>query len=366
MAPTFQGSLGCVQIRLFSSVMIECASSLNGIPCFLPLNCLSEHVQKSNEMIIVGGLQTIMKKAKTKKWNGKLHITMKTQDIIDPYLAALYNTYSLSAGLTDPYQDSTLPPPTKVNFTIDTTYIPEGEYDSCNLELILHDDISVELFIWKEFNGTEVRVFLMYKMTAWNFDASRGSRFDVEYDVLQNSMKKGSFEMEKIVGWPSERKSTAELLCEAKLKIDGKLKKLCRSPYKWINRVPEQYLNCMDLDLDEVDTDGSSILHKLAELNEYKNMECVLDKIKNLDPLDKQGFTPLHKACVFSAFQAGRLLIQNGANVNLVTDYGDSPLMLLAKIKNPDLSLIKLILEFNAIRRMAKAKADIQKILQPV
>ena len=40
MAPSFPGTLCCVQMRIFSGVMIECASNLDGIKCFVPIHCL--------------------------------------------------------------------------------------------------------------------------------------------------------------------------------------------------------------------------------------------------------------------------------------------------------------------------------------
>lgn len=380
MSPTFEGLLGCVQIRIFSAVMLECASSLEGIPCFVPPNCLSESAKSGVEKIIVGGLETILKKAKTRKWNGKMAISMKTQNIIDPYLAALYNTYSLSAGLTDPYQDCTLPPPQTVKFTLDTTYIAEGENDCCKLEVLHHDKLTVVIFTWKEFNRSGVRTFVRHNRTTWNFDASRGSRFDIEYYVLENRMKTSNVEMDKIVGWPSERRSIDELLFETKLKMDGRLKRLKRSTYKWIKHVPEQYLKSMDIDLDKINKEGSSILHNLAELNEYKNMECLMDKTIDIDTLDKYGQTPLHRACASSSFKSAKLLIQNGANVNLVTKNGDSPLMLLASHKKQDVSLIKMLVEFNAKRcyankegmraidfaTMANAKEHVKTLLKPI
>jgi hypothetical protein len=90
MAPTFQGFLGCVQIKIFSSVMLECASHLEGIPCFVPIHCLDVNSKQVVEEIITTGLSTIMKRAETKKWNGRKVISQKTQDIIDPFLASLY------------------------------------------------------------------------------------------------------------------------------------------------------------------------------------------------------------------------------------------------------------------------------------
>ena len=79
--------------------------------------------------------------------------SLKTQNIIDPFLSALYNTYSLSADLTYPYEERTLPQSLK--FTIDITYIAEGEEDSCKLEVLIHADMDIVLFCWKkEINQT--------------------------------------------------------------------------------------------------------------------------------------------------------------------------------------------------------------------
>jgi hypothetical protein len=52
--------------------------------------------KKKIETIITGGLSTILKKAETRKWNGKKEISSKMQNIIDPFLASLYNSLILS------------------------------------------------------------------------------------------------------------------------------------------------------------------------------------------------------------------------------------------------------------------------------
>ena len=379
MAPTFKGLLGCVQIMIFSSVMLECASSLDGINCFVPIHCLSDEAKISVEKIIAGGLQTILKKAQTRQWNGKLKISPKTQNIIDPYLASLYNTYSLAASLTDPYQDCTRPIQEIVQFTIDTNFIPEGRNDSCKLEVLLHDDINIIIFAWKEFLGNGLRALMRHNRTTWNFDASHGSRFDISYHLLENKMLLDKSEMEKTVGWPSERIDICELMVEIKQKKNGKIKQLSRSTYKWMKQVPEQYLKCMDIDLDETDDKGRTLLHYLAKINDYKNMGCVMGKVKYIDAFDENNWTPLHKACSAGSFKAAKFLIQQGANVNNLTSNGDSPLMLLAKNKKHDLDLIKLLLEFNAKRHlenndrmrafdiatMSNAEEQVKQLLRP-
>ena len=352
MAPTFKGLLGCVQIMIFSSVMLECASSLNGIYCFVPIHCLSEESKISVEKIIAGGLHTILKKAKTRQWNGKLRISSKTQNIIDPYLASLYNTYSLAASLTDPYQDCSLPIQEIVQFTIDTNFIPEGRNDSCKLEVLLHDDTNIIIFAWKEFLDNGLRALMRHNRTTWNFDASHSSRFDISYNLLEKKMLLDKSEMEKTVGWPSERMDIRDLKFEIKQKKHGKIKQLSRSTYKWMKQVPEQYLKCMDIDLDEADTKGRTLLHYLAKINDYKNMDCVMGKVKYIDAFDDNHWTPLHKACSAGSFKAAKFLIRNGANVNHLTSNGNSPLMLLVQNKKQDFNLIKLLLEFNAKRHL--------------
>jgi hypothetical protein len=379
MAPTFKGLLGCVQIRIFSSVMLECASSLNGIHCFVPIHCLSAQSKVCVEKIIVGGLQTILKKAQTRKWNGKMQISMNAQNTIDPYLAALYNTFSLSASLTDPYQDCSLPTPEMVKFTIDTNYIAEGRNDSCKLEVLLHDHLNIVIFTWKEFVGDGLQAFLRHNRTTWNFDASHGSRFDISYNILEKKMLINKSEMNKTVGWPSERMDICALMSEINLKKHGKTKQLSRSTYKWMKLVPEQYLNCMDIDLDEADSKGRTLLHYLAKINDPKNMECLMGKVKYIDSMDENFQTPLHKACSSGSVKAAKLLIEKGADVNLLTSNGDSPLMLLAANKKHDVTLIKMLLEFNAKRHfenkdkmraidiatMTSANEHVKQLLKP-
>jgi hypothetical protein len=350
MAPRFQGVLSCVQIKVFSSVMLECASNLEGIPCFVPIHCLSTNARNTVENIITEGLSTIMKRAETTKWNGKRGISLKVQNIIDPFLASLYNTYSISAALTDPYQDSSLPPPDRVKFTIDVTYIAEGENDNCKLEVLLHDKLTIVLFIWKEFKNHGSDVFLRHTMTTWTLCVTNGNLFTIEFDIKENKMTTSVGELEKIVGWPKERMSIVQMIEEAKLKVDCKLKHLSHRTYKWIKKVPIQYLNGMRIDLDEVNDDGVTLLHILSELNETKNIKCLLGKMQNIDPYDSYGQTPLHRACANSSFKAAKILIEHGSDVNALTDNNDSPLTILASQKKQDINLLKMLLDLNAKR----------------
>ena len=79
MAPKFEGVLACVQMRIFSSVMVECASDVDGLTCFLPIHLLSSSAKANVHRIINGGLTIILKRAESRRWNGKKRITLKTQ-----------------------------------------------------------------------------------------------------------------------------------------------------------------------------------------------------------------------------------------------------------------------------------------------
>ena len=77
MSPSFEGFLGCMKIKIFSNVMIQCASDLQGIPCFVPIHCLDGASKNTVQKIITSGLENILKKAETKKLNGTKKILPK-------------------------------------------------------------------------------------------------------------------------------------------------------------------------------------------------------------------------------------------------------------------------------------------------
>ena len=289
-----------------------------------------------------------MKRAETRRWNGKKTITLKNQNIIDPFLAALYNAYSLSAVLTDPYKDCTMKVTDSVKFTIDTTFISEGEEDSCKIEILLHDDCDIVILAWKEFKRDGTFVFLRHKKTTWSFPVKNGNLFDIEYHIFDNKMTSSAGEMDRIVGWPKQRMSIIKMIEELNLRKSSKFKKLSKSTYKWIKKVPRQYLEILDMDLDLVNEDGLTLLHVLAETKESKYMEWNIDKTKIVDAADNEGKTPLHKACDASNVNTAKILLLNGANINAVTKNGNTPLMLLASQKKPDQSFVKMLLDFNA------------------
>lgn len=264
MAPTFQGLLGCLQIKIFSGVMLECASDLVSIPCFLPIHLLPTSDKQSVEKIIKSGLATIMKKAETTTWNGKKKISLKTQNILDPFLASLYNTYSIAASFTDPYQDCILPLPETIRFKINVDFIPEGEMDCCKLELLLVGNTEIVLFLWKEFKKSGTFLLIRQRKTTWSMNATYGNLLELNYDIKRNKMMTATKELERLVGWPKDRMDIMDMITEAKQKVNGNIKSLNSRTYKWIRKVPTQYLRAMEVDLEHRTSDGNTLLHILA------------------------------------------------------------------------------------------------------
>lgn len=130
MAPTFKGVLSCCQLKMASSIMLECATELDGVYCFLPLHCLPSRKKDNIKGIIEAGLSTILHQAQKRSYlHKKFFITQKRQDQIDPYLACFYNCYSLASNFTQPYMSEGSFQQSFVKFQVNPKFIPEGEND---------------------------------------------------------------------------------------------------------------------------------------------------------------------------------------------------------------------------------------------
>lgn len=107
--------------------------------CFLPLNLLPEWKKKNVQRIIEKGFSTILSRAEERCFLlGKMSISQKRQDQIDPFLSCFYNTYSLCAGLTDPYCVDPSVYPKDVSFKVHPRFIAEGECDHTQVRIFYY------------------------------------------------------------------------------------------------------------------------------------------------------------------------------------------------------------------------------------
>ena len=69
MAPNFQGILSCCQLKMVSCVLMECATEIENVRCFLPLHMLPSKKQAEN------GLQSrSSENGKTAVWHYGLKV----------------------------------------------------------------------------------------------------------------------------------------------------------------------------------------------------------------------------------------------------------------------------------------------------
>ena len=132
MAPDFQGKLRCYQLEMISSVLLQSASEIGGVHCFLPVHLLPTNKKNTIRTILEKGLSEIIDHAKQKSFLGKSIITQQRQDQLDPYLAGFYNSYSLASNFTQPYQAEV---PDEILFSVNSNFIAEGEEDLVQVKL---------------------------------------------------------------------------------------------------------------------------------------------------------------------------------------------------------------------------------------
>ena len=140
LATNFEGILRSWQLRMISSVLLECASQIEGVYCFLPLHILPGKKKDTIQKILEDGLSKIIMEAEEKTFWGKKITSQKRQDQLDPYLAGFYNSYSIASSFTQPYQEEV---PELLVFTVNTNFIAEGEEDLVQVKFYLHQNNTI-------------------------------------------------------------------------------------------------------------------------------------------------------------------------------------------------------------------------------
>ena len=90
-----------------------------------------------------------------------------------------------------------------------------------------------------------------------------------------------------------------------------------------------------------LDISGNTLLH-LAYKREYQGLSDWLPQIKNIDAINSQGQSLLHSAVLNGDESLSKLLVQQGAEVDLVDSHGETPVSLAISKNHGDLATLLL------------------------
>ena len=129
-----------------------------------------------------------------------------------------------------------------------------------------------------------------------------------------------------------------------------------------MSRVSDQYLKNMSININEENSDGETLFHKISCFKESGVLPLIIDKCENINAKEKQGETILHKACKVGNPKNVKLILDHGADINATTRKKETPLMYACRF-NPTVDLIKILLRsrpnLEAIDYKAESALDI-------
>lgn len=267
---------------------------------------------------------------------------------LDPYLASIYPVYSLVSHMVNPFMECGQEIPSSLPFKVDISYVPEGEEDQVQIDILHHFKEEIIMFLWKTMDKAGDHLCLRHRNSTWKLKIAKINLFHFEYNPIEKELKCHEGILDKFMGWPENRRSLGHLFED----LDAVFKKsrnVSPLPFKYIMKVSVKFLKEMDIDIQGITKkDKKTLLHYAAKIdNQFLNY--LLPKFENIDTLDKDGCTPLHLACEFGHLVNAKTLLDHGADVNKPTKNGDTCLMIIAKRKNLDPKFFKLLLKHNAL-----------------
>ena len=249
--------------------------------------------------------------------------------------------------MVNPYTDFGEDLPSSVPFTVDCNFVPEGEEDQVQIDLLHHSREDIIIFLWKTFDKNGKSLFLRHKNATWKLKVVKSNLFHFNYDISKRDLLCREGVLDKFMGWPKQRRSLDNLFADLHA-VSQKSRSVSTLPFKYILKVSNTFLNEMDINIEQVtEKDRRSLLHYAAKIdNQFLNY--LLPKFKNIDIVDRDGFTPLHLACSAGLLENAKTLLEWGADVNKLTKKGNSCLMILSQKKHHDIKFFKLLLKHNA------------------
>ena len=245
------------------------------------------------------------------------------------------------------------------------------------VDILIHPLIEVIMFLWKEFSKSEEYLIMRHKKTTWRIKLMEASLLSFEYHpsdrllymegkylgthiyhVLVFILIKWMPFADRHVCWPKDRVSLPVIF----KRLDcGKIKD-CIPAFQWMSRVSDQYLKNMSININEEDTDGETLFHKISCFKDSGVLPLIIDKCENINAKDKQGETILHRACKVGNSKNVKLILDHGADVDSKTRRKETPLMYACRY-NPTVDLLKILLRcrpnLEAIDFKAESALDI-------
>jgi len=202
---------------------------------------------------------------------------------------------------------------------------------------------------------------LRHKKTTFNLEILKGNILHFDYYPHKTSLKCEETGVQKVNFWPAERRCTKLLFEDLQIIHEKNKAKISLIPYKYIKRVSKTFLSELDVDIEQQDHEGKTLLHLAARVNDSQYLESIMNKFQNINPIDKHGFTPLHEACKFGNYKNAKLLLLYGESVkcdgeknslanemvNTKTKCGNTCLIFLACKWPHNIKFFKLLLRYN-------------------
>ncbi|XP_015121931.1 ankyrin repeat domain-containing protein 49 [Diachasma alloeum] len=111
------------------------------------------------------------------------------------------------------------------------------------------------------------------------------------------------------------------------------------------------------------DKDGYTPLHRACYGNHVNIIEYLLLRGAKIDAKTIDGWEPLHSACCWNNVNSISMLVSNGANVNAVTNGGQSPLHLVSASSHNSPALQFLLLHPDTNKTLVNSSGDTPQMI---
>ena len=249
--------------------------------------------------------------------------------------------------MVNPYMECGEELPSNLPFIVDVHFIPEGEDDLVQIDVLHHLKEEIIMFLWKTLDRNGKYLFIRHKNATWKLKVVKSNILNFDYNPYKRELTCHEGVLDKFMGWP-EQIRTLDLLYDDLIALITKSRKVSPLPFRYLMKVSATFLREMEINIEwKHKEDDKTLLHLAARIDS-QYLGYLLPKFKEVDTYDKDGFTPLHLACTAGLLENAKTLLAWGADVNKLTKSGNSCLMLLAQRKYHNLKFFKLLLKHNA------------------